>query len=70
MSFRGAGEAREPGIQKPIERLHLDSGSGAYAPSRNDRNQNSTSNSTTSSGSAFAASTHSCICGIAITALQ
>ena len=28
--------AREPGIQKPASCLHLDSGSGADAPSRND----------------------------------
>jgi hypothetical protein len=28
--------AREPGIQKPIPGVHLDSGSGADAPSRND----------------------------------
>ena len=29
--------AREPGIQKPASCLHLDSGSGADAPSRNDK---------------------------------
>jgi hypothetical protein len=28
-SFRGAGEAREPGIQKQARRVHLDSGPGA-----------------------------------------
>lgn len=29
LSFRGTREAREPGIEKPIPSLHLDSGSGA-----------------------------------------
>jgi len=33
----GARQRREPGIQKPGLCLHLDSGSGAVAPSRNDR---------------------------------
>ena len=35
-SFRGAAEGREPGIQKQMLCLHLDSGSGADASSRND----------------------------------
>jgi len=35
-SFRGAAEGCEPGIQKQAPCLHLDSGSGADAPSRND----------------------------------
>jgi 16S rRNA processing protein RimM len=36
-SFRGAAEGREPGIQNESRSEHLDSGSGAAAPSRNDR---------------------------------
>jgi len=31
--IRGATESREPGIRTPFQRLHRDSGSGAYAPS-------------------------------------
>ncbi len=35
-SFRGAGVSPRTGIEKQAPRLHLDSGSGANAPSRND----------------------------------
>jgi 16S rRNA processing protein RimM len=35
-SFRGTAEGREPGIQNETRSVHLDSGSGADAPSRND----------------------------------
>jgi 16S rRNA processing protein RimM len=35
-SFRGAPKGREPGIQKQLRKLPLDSGPGATAPSRND----------------------------------
>src|SRR5690349_7856287 len=35
-SFRGTAGGREPGIQNRARSVHLDSGSGADAPSRND----------------------------------
>jgi hypothetical protein len=37
-SFRGASETSERGIQMQAQCVFLDSGSGAYAPSRNDAN--------------------------------
>jgi 23S rRNA pseudouridine2605 synthase len=36
----GAARRPEPGIQKQAQRSHLDSGSGAKAPSRNDKKKN------------------------------
>ncbi len=35
-SFRGAAARREPGIRNETRNVHLDSGSGVVAPSRND----------------------------------